>query len=69
MQAFERSVGFLLAISLWSGITAQIAPLPEENMNVVRITFWIVFLLHYEMARRPTDLKLKASGIVFMPSH
>lgn len=37
MQAFEKAVVFVLAISLWSGISAKIAPLPEESMNVTQM--------------------------------
>ena len=35
MQAFEGGMFCILAISLWSGISAKIVPLPEEGMNVV----------------------------------
>ena len=45
MQAFEKAVVFVLAISLWSGISAKIAPLPEESMNVVSIVFLILMFL------------------------
>ena len=45
MEAFERAVVCLLAISLWSGISAKDAPLPEENMNVVSFSRGVLFLL------------------------
>jgi len=37
MESFERAIFCLLAISLWSGISAKIVPLPEESMNVTQM--------------------------------
>ena len=47
METFERAVVCLLAMSLWSGISAKDAPLPEENMNVVSFSLTLVSVLKW----------------------
>ena len=64
METFERAVVCLLAISLWSGISAKDAPLPEENMNVVSFSLTLVYV--FQWRRSNVDFVYRQEAYVFL---
>ena len=64
METFEGAVVCLLAMSLWSGISAKDAPLPEENMNVVSFSLTLVSVLKWR--RSNVDFVYHQEAYIFL---